>query len=263
VTRSKPKLFFEHFPLFLDLWARVILYPVRNSGYPKNDLFFLAPILLTKMQVFYFLYQEETMNPFRKMVLAGLLSALMIPATMEVAHASYYDTTFQVEAWTGPTGSSPSGVTDNASLSSMPTQSPLATFTYTGPIDFVNDNSAGGSNTYANWFGKYASGITNFKSADTLSQFLATTMSTSNFGVSSYLSLTGYYDGSGAYVSVSHDDGASLYTISGKTITTVLSSPGPTSQITTTGFMSGPNSFDLIYVEANGAPAVLTMSMTP
>ena len=203
------------------------------------------------------------MNPFRKMVLAGLLSVLMVPVTMGVAHASYYDNTFTMEAWTGPTGTGSGQVTDNASLSSMPSKSPLATFTYTGPIDFVNDNSASGPNTYADWFGKYASGISNFKSTDTLSQFLATTMSTSNFGISSYLSITGNYGGSGGTVTVNDDDGASLYTMAANTITTVFSSPGPTSQIATSGFLSGPSAFDLIYVEANGAPAVLTMSVTP
>lgn len=203
------------------------------------------------------------MDIIRKTILAGLLSTLLIPATIKVAHASYYDTTFTVEAWTGKTGSTPPEVTDTANLASMPTQAPLATFTYTGPIDFVNDNSASGSNTYANWFGKYASDISNFKSTLSLSQFLGTTMSTSNYGVSSYLSLAGNYDGSGGTFSVLHDDGASLYTISDSGITTVFSSASPTSQITTSGFMSGPSSFDLIYVEANGAPAVLTMSVTP
>ncbi|MHB1926480.1 MAG: PEP-CTERM sorting domain-containing protein [Leptospirillum sp.] len=203
------------------------------------------------------------MNPFRKMVLAGLLSVLMVPVTIGVAHASYYDNTFTVEAWTGTTGTGPGQVTANASIGSMPSQSPLATFTYTGPIDFVNNNSSSGSNTYGNWFGSHASGISNFNSTDSLSQFLGTTMSTGNFGISSYLSITGNYGGSGGTVTVNHDDGASLYTVANNTFTPVFSSPGPTSQIATSGFLSGPNTFDLIYVEANGAPAVLTMSVTP
>ena len=136
----------------------------------------------------------------------------------------------------------------------------------TGPIDFINNNGQSGSNTYADFFGSHASGISGFGSPNvTEAQFLATTMSTAGFGTSSYLSFqllgTPSSIAPGTLVSVSHDDGASLY-VNGP-LTALISSPNPTSQITETALLpTGPlASVNLVYVEANGAPAILTMDV--
>lgn len=201
------------------------------------------------------------MNVIAKTLLAGAC----VVGVSAGARADVYDPTWQVIAWTGPTGTGAGQVTDIAAFPPPAATLPLAAFTYSGPIDFINNNGQSGSNTYADFFGAHASGISGFISPTALSesQFLATTMSTSGFGVSSYLTfqLLGAPGSiaSGTLVSVSHDDGASLY-INGPAL---ISSPNPTSQITETALLpTGPlASVNLVYVEANGAPAVLTMAV--
>ena len=199
------------------------------------------------------------MNVIAKTLLAGAC----VVGLSAGARADVYDPTWSVTAWTGPTGIKPGQVTDIAAFP-PPATLPLAAFTYSGPIDFINHNGQSGSNTYADFFGAHASGISGFLSPTaTESQFLATTMSTAGFGVSSYLTfqLLGAPSSvaSGTLVSVSHDDGASLY-INGPAL---ISSPNPTSQITETALLpTGPlASVNLVYVEANGAPAILTMDV--
>ena len=200
------------------------------------------------------------MNVIAKTLLAGAC----VVGLSAGARADVYDPTWAVTAWTGPTGTSPGQVTDIAAFPPPATTLPLAVFNYSGPIDFINNNGQSGSNTYADFFGAHASGISGFGSPSvTESQFLATTMSTAGFGVSSYLTfqLLGAPSSvaSGTLVSVSHDDGASLY-INGPAL---ISSPNPTSQITETALLpTGPlASVNLVYVEANGAPAILTMDV--
>ena len=200
------------------------------------------------------------MNVIAKTLLAGAC----VVGLSAGARADVYDPTWQVFAWTGPTGTGAGQVTDIAAFPPPAATLPLAVFTYSGPIDFINHNGQSGSNTYADFFGAHASGISGFFSPTaTESQFLATTMSTAGFGVSSYLTfqLLGAPSSvaSGTLVSVSHDDGASLY-INGPAL---ISSPNPTSQITETALLpTGPlASVNLVYVEANGAPAILTMDV--
>ena len=183
--------------------------------------------------------------------LAILAVAAGIFTAAPAAHADSLYGPLTVSVWTG------SGVTDTANL---PTPMGPATYTfdYTGPLDFVNNNCQSCSNTFAEFFGTYASGISNLNT--TLSSFLGATMSTGGLTYNSYMSFVGTYTGGGA-VTVSHDDGASLYTGMGYT-NTVLSSANPTSQIPTSGTLPmGTNvPFDLVYVEANGAPADLVVT---
>ncbi len=181
--------------------------------------------------------------------LAILAVAAGIFAAAPAAHADSFYGPLTVTVWTG------SSVTHQADMANMPGSTPTFTFDYTGPLDFVNNTMS--ANTFGDFFGSYSSDITGLTSTQ-LSTLLGTTMSTSGYGITSYLSFTGTYTGGGS-VSVSHDDGASLYTGSGYG-NTVFTSPNPTTDISSTGMMpTGSNTpFDLIYVEANGAPADLT-----
>ncbi len=200
------------------------------------------------------------MNVIAKTLLAGAC----VVGLSAGARADIYDPTWSVIAWTGPTGTNPGQVTDIAAFPPPATTLPLAVFTYSGPIDFINHNGQSGSNTYADFFGSHASGISGFGSPTvTESQFLATTMSTSGFGTSSYLTFqlvgTPGSIASGTSVTVSHDDGASLY-VNGPAL---ISSPNPTSEIANTAMLPSGllASLNLVYVEANGAPAILTMDV--
>ena len=193
----------------------------------------------------------------KKMVFTGVMASWMVAMSLGIAHATYYTNTFQVSVWNGNT------TTKYATLPT-PSATPFATFTYTGPIDFVNENGQSGTNTFGEFFGSHSGGISNFTSADTFTQFLDTTMSTPGETYNSYLAFNFNFNGTGT-VSVTHDDGASLYNANGSLFT----SPGPTSAITSTAFVpfiSGSGNVEpltLVYVESNGAPAVLTMTATP
>ncbi|MGC8468621.1 MAG: PEP-CTERM sorting domain-containing protein [Acetobacteraceae bacterium] len=191
-----------------------------------------------------------------------LLASVLVLGSFSAAHADLATGPFTVTVWNG------NGITDSAALP-PPTSQPLATFTYTGPIDFINNAPNNGQNTslntFADFFGSYTSGISNFVSlsSQTEAQFLATTMSLEGFQYNTYMTLSGTYTASsGTQVSVSHDDGASLYT-GANNANTVFTSASPTSEVTNTGLVpAGSDSpFTLVYVESNGSPADLTMSV--
>lgn len=204
------------------------------------------------------------MSLFKKTLLASTFAAF---ATFGVARADIYSPTWSVDAWTTTTGSS-SGISNNAALPA-PTVAPTATFTYTGAINFINNNPNGGSNTYGDFITSNGAGpgssanISNFTSGLTLAQFLATTMS--SLGTSNYSYLTFTLNSptgsvaAGTNVTVLHDDGASLYANG----SAVISSPGLTSAISNTGTLptGALSSLETVYVEANGSPADLALTV--
>lgn len=169
---------------------------------------------------------------------------------------------YEVIVWSGD------GTPYTATAAAHPSLgSALAAFTYTGDINFVNTASNNGQNASLNTFGDFgfsSSNISNFNSADSLSQFLGTTMSLGNYVDNTYMAFIGQYSApAGTSLTITHDDGASFYTIGANySLNTVLSSPNPTPQTSTTGWLpSGTNVFGLVYVEANGSPSVLTATV--
>ena len=176
-----------------------------------------------------------------------LLASALVMGSLGVAHAEFVSGTFTMNVWTG------NGVTDNAALPA-PSSAATYSFTYNGPIDFINNNGQGGSNTFGDFFGTNSSGISGL-SAPTLNTFLGLTMSTSGFIDNTYMEITGI--SAGGLVSVSHDDGASLYEANNAA---VFTSPSPTTDITNSGILPS-GAFTLVYVESNGAPADLTMQV--
>ncbi len=199
-----------------------------------------------------------------------LASAAMILITVPKAKAdSYGFGTLDVTIWNGTYGS---GVTDIATSASQPTISPIGTYTYDGPLNFVNDsgqNSSGSNNTFLDFFN--SNGSTNYLSdltavsGDSVSTLENLVMSSSGettpSAINTYMLIAGTIVGSsGEMVTLSSDDGSSLY-VNGSTL---ISMAGPQSQRTETAMLpTGSNPFSLVYVESNGAPAVLQMSVTP
>lgn len=171
---------------------------------------------------------------------------------------------YGVIVWSG------SGTPDTASLASVPSGAPLATFVYTGPIDFVNQAPNNGQNSALNTFGDFGfstSNISSFSSGtDTLSQFLDTTMSLQGFNDNTFIGFIGQYSAAaGTTLTITHDDGASFYTLnSDGSYNTVLSSPGPNSQESDSALLPAGNDvlFGLAYVESNGSPSVLTATVS-
>ncbi|MGA8940113.1 MAG: PEP-CTERM sorting domain-containing protein [Acidobacteriaceae bacterium] len=193
-----------------------------------------------------------------------LFAVPMVAAmTVPLAHADSLYGTLNVTVWNGTYSS---GVTDYAALPT-PGIAPTATFTYTGPLNFVNNDGQSSANTIADFLNSngstnYTSYISNFTSTDSLSTFLGLDMSTigeTGSAINTYMEFTGTYTGGGA-VSVSSDDGSSLYTGVGNSHT-VLSNPNPQTDTPASGTLaSGTNPFTLVYVESNGAPSDLTVT---
>lgn len=207
------------------------------------------------------------MRPIRSITILALAATTVIALPMARADSFNWGTV-TVTAWTG---TFTSGVPDIATLPA-PTIPPTATFMYSGPLDFVNGNGTGGSNTWQNFITSNGAGpgsvadISGFTSGESLATFLASTMSTvgeTGGATNTYVEITGSFDlGSGSGVILSSDDGSSLY-LNGSS-TALISMPGPQELTTKTGTLpGGSNTFDLVYVESNGAPAVLQMSSTP
>ncbi len=162
-----------------------------------------------------------------------------------------------VSVWTG------TGVTDQASLPT-PGGTPNFTFTYSGPLDFTTANPA---NTFADFFGSnvsYISGISSGNLNTLLNDTMSTPGETTPGAINSYLSFLGSYTASmPTPVTITHDDGASLY-LNGS-MTPLIGSAAPTSAIPSTGVLpSGSHSLDLGYVESNGAPSdLIGTGLTP
>jgi hypothetical protein len=181
------------------------------------------------------------------------------------AKAGILSGTFDVTVWNGsPFFNYLSS--DTANAQNTPTGPSLAHFTYTGALDWRVDESPS-NNPHKNVFGSFldAADISNFTSsfsgttAQQLDHFLNTSMSVANdrfvtfFEITTTLFLTGSSSGT-----VTHDDGASLYDDG----VALFSSPYETSAMTDHfNLHSGANSLALYYVEANGAPSVLSVSV--
>lgn len=211
----------------------------------------------------------------------GYLAATAMLAGAPAAHAGAF--VWDVTLWNGTYNS---GVTDVAALGATTsvttstynrqthqtttttkttvTQSltPTASFTYSGPINFHTASSA---NTLAD-FGVVQSDIGNLVSNLSLSQLMGITMSTpgeTGSAINTYMILTTSYSAAAAAsISVTHDDGASLY--AGANDTPVFTDAQPTAVVTNTGALQAGTDvpLTLVYVESNGAPSVLDLSIS-
>lgn len=124
-----------------------------------------------------------------------------------------------------------------------------ATFLYTGNPDFYLDGSS--TNTISDFL---TSGT---GTLDSISYFSGasgnTVLSEGSFARASIMELT-FTVSQNISGSINHDDGMSIWNSSNTT--SIVDSSEPTSEIPT-AFLLGPGTYNLWYVEANGAPAVL------
>lgn len=184
-------------------------------------------------------------------------TALLLAAA-PIAHADTYGPlTFTV--WTG---SFASGVSDIANAANEPSIMPTATFTYTGPINFVNNDMNNTHNTFLNFFGAaneaYISGISGSALATLNSTILSTPGETGN-SINSFFKIQGTMFGNGT-VGISSDDGSCLYL--GSTAVAGLCYPNPQTNILGSGVVNAGSgtAFTLDYVESNGSPSDLTVT---
>jgi hypothetical protein len=195
---------------------------------------------------------------------ASLLGAAGAALAVPVASAA---TVYTVDVWTG----APNGVTSSttADAAGKPTGPAAAQFTFTGPINWYvggPQNSGPSGNLFSTFFNTYTStsDISNFSSPSgafsSETAFLGASMSDAGDSYASYFQIVGSYSDSTVTGTISHDDGASVYDYLGNA---VYSSPAETSDITGAFTLpGGTHSFTVDYVEGNGAPSVLDLSIS-
>jgi hypothetical protein len=195
----------------------------------------------------------------------GVCAALLLGAAgaalaVPVASAA---TVYTVDVWTG----APNGVISSttADAAGKPTGPAAAQFTFTGPINWY---VGGPQNTgpSGNLFGTFipSADISSFSSPSgafgTEAAFLAASMSNAGDSYASYFQIVGSYSGSTVTGTISHDDGASVYDYLGNA---VYFSPAETSDIVGAFTLpGGAHSFTVDYVEGNGSPSVLDLSVS-
>lgn len=170
--------------------------------------------------------------------------------------------TYNVSIWNGaPDGIQASTLADQAHL---PTGAADAVFTWTGPINWVN-NGPQNTSSSGNLFGSFLTGgsISGYSSPSgdfaTVADLLNASMSIAGDQYVSYFQITGSYNATSVTGTLTHDDGASLYDYLGNA---VVSSPNETSQVTDNFTLpGGAHNFTLDYVEANGSPSVLNFNV--
>lgn len=198
-----------------------------------------------------------------KFLVIGFVVAAMV-VTSYANTFSPVGVTATVEVWTGTYISAQQQAdASNPLLLTTPTW----TFTYTGPINFINNcpqSQSSTCNTFQNFFGSNASGISGLSPTD-LTTFLGSIASLPNNGSGTGLASLMFFDfnlntTAGTAGLLTHDDGASLYGPGG---TTLVYSPALTSEISNAFNYSGPGAYNLYYVEANGSPSDLTLGAVP
>lgn len=192
------------------------------------------------------------------------LVALAIVCCVGIASADSFapvDVNATVQVWTG-TFTNAQQQADNANplLASTPTWQ----FTYTGPINFINNcaqSQSGTCNTFAafGFSGANTSSFTVGNQASFLSAIMSLPNSPGSFdtGLASLLHFAFNLSvANGTPGTVSHDDGASLYGPGG----VLVHSPNLTSEIANSFNYSGSGAYDLYYVEGNGSPSDLVLT---
>ncbi len=151
----------------------------------------------------------------------------------------------------------------NGAQDPNPTNASQAMFTWTGPINWVN-NAGQNSSTSGNLYGSFFTGgtISGFSSADGTysgasgeADFLASSMSINHDAYWTYIRVDGT-TGAGT-ARLEHDDGASVY----QGGVALYNYPSETSQNGTQMFAIGSGAYHIDYIEGNGSPSVLTFAV--
>jgi len=177
--------------------------------------------------------------------LVGLAAAPQAQAT------SYLTGTFLVSAYQGYGGGSSgsAGVQADTSNPLITSSDLVSTFTYTGAVNF--NDPAGGTDTIAGFITTGGGAVTNLTGSNAYNN---NTLSSGNFSATTVFVITGSV-AAGVAGQITHDDGASIYQGGSQ----VFSQQSPT-VAETANYNLNTGTFELVYVEANGLPAVLQMT---
>ena len=203
------------------------------------------------------------------MLRAALLGAVACGAIslagVATAHATPVSGTYNITVWQGynpnpGSRSDPSQLANTSNTIFNNSNDKIANLTYQGALNFYQ--GSGANNGYGNIlkFLQYDSGtlssVTYFNGATTL----ATDMSSSGFNLTTVFEIQGYLSQPIYAGSINSDDGSSLYTDNLTHL--VAGQANPQTATNPYGYSLPTGAFQILYVEANGAPAQLTMDAT-
>jgi hypothetical protein len=208
-------------------------------------------------------------------VLLGAVAAGAVALSAGSAHAGYYAGTFSFSVVEGNT----SGNGFNAVRGATPFTGGTANaaFTYTGTLNFDNTAAQNAGNTGdldSTWFasatnagtpnygisgysgsGSYAAANANFS---TEAGYLAASGSASGYQWGSFYTIDLGTLAAGTVITVTHDDGASIYQGSTQIGSTKV---GPTTVYTDTVQLGATGDTTLYYSRQNGTPSILEVSV--
>jgi hypothetical protein len=218
------------------------------------------------------------MSSFKTALLTGFVTLM---ASASVAHAGYDTGSFSFDVFTGNTGGQAFSAVAGANPFSAPAAA--AAFTYTGALGFDNTaapNSGNSGDLNSSFFASAGDpgpnyGISNFSPLSipgvfgqagppsnanyaTIATFLATSGSASNYQYGSYYVIDLGTLAQGTVLTVTHDDGASVYQ-NGAEVGTATT--GPTTEVTDTVELTSTSDTTLYYSRQNGTPSILEVSV--
>jgi hypothetical protein len=204
----------------------------------------------------------------KKLLLSTLVTLITLAALTGVARANAY-TVNVAEGQTFGNGFN----TTNLNPFTSGSNTASATFTYTGSINFANTNpqNSGPSGDLNSTFGYTAGNVSNYHGSGTVSvnstqvadfssltSFLNSSGSASNSQYATWISFDLGTLSAGTVLTVTHDDGASVYQ-NGLSLGQTIS--GETTQVTDTVRLGGSADTMLYYSRQNGSPSILQVSV--
>jgi hypothetical protein len=204
-------------------------------------------------------HSAESVMFKKTFAVAGSLAAAVLAFSPLAQAGPLNSITFSVTGWNANTSGSNINSSNQQALPTNPLMTPgnlFVTGTATGlPNWYVSSSTP---NTFGNFVGNGGnngagngtSNVWNYVSPASGS----TVLSTSNFGSATLMRLTFTLANNDTVGTIVHDDGISIYNAMG---TQLVNSAGPTTA-TGTGFNLNAGTYNLYYVEANGAPSELS-----
>jgi hypothetical protein len=141
----------------------------------------------------------------------------------------------------------------------VPTTTPLATFTSTSPINFVNngpDTPDGSDNLFSEFFTAPVLAECNAANAACGGTVMSSTDNTSD--ISTFIRITGLTGTGGGTITINHDDGGTVF----EGATQICGNPAEAADNSQTCTIPGVGSqaLTIFYTEDNGAPSILQVS---
>ncbi|WP_035185612.1 PEP-CTERM sorting domain-containing protein [Acidiphilium sp. JA12-A1] len=204
------------------------------------------------------------------MLRAALLGAVACGAIslagVATAHATPVSGTYNITVWQG-TNPNPGHSNDPSQLANTSNTifngsvgSELAAFTYTGALNLYQPGTANnGEGNILDFMNSAHGTLSNFTYGGN-SNVLNVAMSSSGFNLTTVFEIQGYLDHS-LTGTINSDDGSTVYTNNLQTVIAGAAAPQTASNPYSFS-LPGNSAFQILYVEANGAPAQLTVNET-